>query len=70
MATGRLRKVTLLLPDDLIQRAMEVTGDDLTPTICQGLESIVAAKSFQKIRSLRGKVKFSIDLDSLRRDFE
>jgi len=70
MAAGNLRKVTLLLPDDLIQRAMEATGEGLTRTICRGLESVVAAKSFQKIRSLRGKVKFSIDFEALRRDFE
>ena len=70
MATSTLRKVTILLPDDLIQRAMEATGDGLTPTIRRGLESVVAARSFQKIRSLRGKVKFSIDFDALRRDFE
>jgi hypothetical protein len=70
MPSAELRKVTLLLPDDLIRKATEATGEGLTPTIRKGLESVIAAKSFEQIRALRGKVKFSIDFDTLRRDFE
>lgn len=70
MAGGGLRKITVLIPEDLMAQAIEATGEGITPTIRKGLESVVAAKAFSRIRSLRGKVKFSLDFDALRRDFE
>ena len=69
MPTARnLRKVTLLLPEDLIDRAIAASGTGLTPTIRKGLESVIASKAMGDVRALRGKVKLSIDVDELRRD--
>jgi hypothetical protein len=65
-----VRKVTMQLPEDLIHKAMAATGEGLTPTVRRGLEALIAVHSFDRVRELRGKVKFSIDFDSLRRDFE
>jgi hypothetical protein len=36
----------------------------------KGLEALVAVHSLERVRELRGKVKFPIDFDVLRRDFE
>lgn len=58
------------LPDDLVEKALAATGEGLTPTVRRGLEALVTVHSFEKVRALRGKVKFSIDHDALRRDFE
>jgi hypothetical protein len=70
MQTSTVRKVTMQLPEDLIEKAMAATGEGLTPTVRRGLEALIAVHSFDRVRELRGKVKFSIDFDSLRRDFE
>jgi len=63
-----LKKVTVVLPADLLERATLATGKGITPTIREGLEAMAAAHSFEAMRRLRGKVKLSIDVDRLRRD--
>ena len=68
MKNAALRKVTVLLPRDLVQKATAATGQGLTPTIRQGLESVAAAAAYERLRLRRGKVKFSIDFDKLRKD--
>ncbi len=61
-------KVTVVLSDRLLERAQRATGEGITPTIRRGLELVAAGKAFAKLRKLRGKVQFSIDLERLRTD--
>jgi hypothetical protein len=61
-------KVTVALPADLLARARRSTKQGVTATIRRGLELVAAARAAEELRSLRGKVKFSIDLDRLRED--
>ena len=68
MPTATLRKVTLLLPEELIDRAIAASGTGLTPTIRKGLETVIASKAIADVHALRGKVRISIDVDELRRD--
>lgn len=68
MARAQMRKVTVLLPDDLLQRATRATRRGITPTIRMGLEAMAASEAYQFLRSLRGKVKFGLALKALRRD--
>ena len=65
---GRTKKVTIILPEDLLAKAQKTTGLGITPTIRQGLELVAAARAFERLRKLRGKVTFSIRLDELRED--
>ena len=62
------RKVTVVLPAELLRRAQKSTGKGITPTIRRGLELVAAARAYQQLRQFRGRVKFSVDLDSLRED--
>ena len=62
------RKVTMELPDGLLKEAQEANGEGLTETVRRGLRLVAAGKAYRHLRQLRGKVKFSIDLDDLRRD--
>jgi len=62
------RKVTVLLPADLVDRAQRSSGKNLTGTICQGLKLVAAGPAYEGLRRLKGKVRFSIDLRSLRAD--
>ena len=63
-----MRKVTVLLPKDPVERALAATGLGLTATIRRGLELVAAAEAYQRLRESRGKVKFSINVDELRED--
>ncbi len=62
------RKVTLLLPRGLLKQATKATGKGITPTIRRGLELVTASDAYDRLRSMRGKVKFSIDLKEIRED--
>jgi hypothetical protein len=62
------RKVTVLVSDDLLRRALDSSGKNLTATVKDGLEMVAAGKAYRQIRQLRGKVRFSIDLQKLRED--
>jgi hypothetical protein len=61
-------KVTVVLPDELLARAQGATGEGVTSTIRRGLELVAAARTYAELGRLRGKVRFSIDLESLRED--
>ena len=63
-----LRKVTVLLPNDLLDRATRATGQGLTPTIRKGLEAMAATGAYAYFRSRRGKVKYSLNVEELRED--
>jgi len=62
------RKITVEVPDDLIRRAQESTGEGITATVRRGLELVAAASTFDELRDLRGTVEMSLDLDELRED--
>lgn len=62
------QKVTVEVPRQLLRRAQRSTGEGLTATIRRGLELVAARGAYQGLRALRGKVRFSIDLRSLRED--
>ncbi len=64
------QKVTVHLPQDLLKRAQRSTGEGITETIRKGLQLVAAEESFDGLRKLRGKVRFSIDLRKLREDRE
>jgi hypothetical protein len=60
-----MKKVTVILPADLLERATMATGKGIEPTIREGLEALVSSHAWE---GLRGKVKLSMNLDELRRD--
>jgi hypothetical protein len=64
----KTQKVTVHLDRELLRRAQRRTGQGVSATIRQGLELVAASGVYEKIRALRGKVKFSIDLAELRED--
>jgi hypothetical protein len=69
MQRQEMRKVTVMLPKDLLDRAVKASGQGITPTIRRGLETIAAAEAYERILRMRGKVKFPTNfLRDLRRD--
>jgi Fe2+ or Zn2+ uptake regulation protein len=64
---GRLKKITVQVPEDLLKRVQN-DGEGITETVRSALELLARDRAYEKLRSLRGKVKFSVSLAELRED--
>lgn len=64
------RKITVLLPEDLIAKALEATGDGLTPTLKKGLELVAAKNAYQGLLKLKGKFDLGLSYDQVKKDRE
>lgn len=62
------RKITVHVPDDLLDRAQQSSGQGITETVRQGLRLVAAGETFRQLARLRGTVKFSLDVKRLRED--
>jgi len=62
------RKVTVHLPQDLLESAMEETGKGVTETIREGLKRLARERAYKGLLALRGKVKFRYTAAELRGD--
>jgi hypothetical protein len=65
---ARMRKITVEIDEQLLQRAQKQSGDGVTGTVRRGLEILAAADAYRKLARMRGKVKFSLDLQTMRDD--
>ena len=65
-----MRKITVEVPEDLLERLKDFTGQGVTETVRQALRKLDAVRAQREIIKLRGKVKFSMTLDELRYDRE
>ncbi|WP_339933654.1 hypothetical protein [uncultured Brevundimonas sp.] len=64
-----VRKITAILPADLLDAAQSATGAGVTETLRQGLESLKRRAFGRKLLELQGTIDFSgFDLDELRED--
>jgi hypothetical protein len=63
----RLRKVTVNIPAETLETATRITGKGITPTIIEGLQELERRARRSALRSLRGKVRFELDLAETRR---
>jgi hypothetical protein len=66
MAKERLRKVTVLLPEDLLRKARRVSRDGITPTIRKSLQLYAAQDVYDRLLKMRGKGGFSMTWQELR----
>jgi SAM-dependent MidA family methyltransferase len=62
------QKITVHVDRALLRRARKQTGKGVSGTIRQGLELVAASEAYERLRALRGKVTFSVDLKALRAD--
>jgi len=66
MATAR--KITVEIPEDLLQKAQQASGTGVTQTVRTGLELLAASNAYARLRQFRGKVRFSRTLAQLKDD--
>jgi hypothetical protein len=62
-----VKKITANLPAKLLEKAQQTTGLGITDTLIAGLEELERSRKRSALRSLRGRVKFDLDLDQTRR---
>jgi hypothetical protein len=62
-----VRKVTVNLPAELLDRARATTGLGITETIVKGLQELERGKQRSALRGLRGKIRFELDLEATRK---
>ena len=62
-----VRKITANIPARLLEQAQETTGLGITETLVAGLEELERSRKRTALRSLRGKVRFELDLAKTRR---
>jgi hypothetical protein len=62
------RKITIEIPEELLEKAQQATGSGVTQTVRTGLQLVAASQAYARLRELRGKVRFSLTLDELKSD--
>ncbi len=62
------RKITVLLPEELIKKAMQASGEGMTQTLRRGLELVAAKSVYKDLLKLKGKLDLKLDLKKLRED--
>lgn len=62
------RKITVEVPEKLLQRAQQAMGGGITETVRAGLQLVAASKTYAQLRRLRGKVRFSRTVAELKAD--
>jgi hypothetical protein len=61
-------RTTLIIPDDLMKDLMEETGEkNKTLLVRRSLEEMLQRVRRENLKSLRGKVRLAIDLETLRK---
>ena len=55
----RVRKITVEIQPELLDKAQRATGTGITQTVRTGLQLVAASQAYAKLRGLRGKVRFS-----------
>ena len=62
------RKITVHVQSELLARAQKAAKAGISETVRKGLELLAAGEAYDRLLKMRGKVKFSVDLDELRED--
>jgi hypothetical protein len=62
------RKITVEIPGDLLERAQQASGAGITQTVRTGLQLLAASKTYERLRTLRGTVRFSRTAAELKAD--
>jgi len=62
------RKITVEVPEDLLERAQQASGAGITQTVRTGLQLVAASHAYARLRELRGKIRFSQTTDELKAD--
>ena len=69
MPTGLLMRTNIVVDDGLLRDAMQATGATTKRQVVElGLASLIRLKEQERIRGLRGKLRWTGDLEAMRND--
>jgi len=68
MVMSTAKKITAIIPQDLIESAQRVTGEGITQTIKTALELLAKRELYNELSSLKGTYKSKLDIAKLRQD--
>jgi len=63
-----VRKITVEIPGDLLDKAQKASGAGITQTVRTGLQLVAASRTYARLRQFRGKVRFAHTLAELKAD--
>jgi len=63
-----VRKITVEVPRELLEKAQRASGTGVTQTVRTGLQLVAASRTYARLRKLRGKVRFSRLVAELKAD--
>jgi len=63
-----VRKISVEVPLDLLEKAQLASGTGITQTVRAGLQLVAASRTYARLRHLRGKVRFTRTLAELKAD--
>jgi hypothetical protein len=66
MIKERMRKLTVIVPEELLEKATRATRSGVTPTVRMGLKLLAARDAYARLRRLRGKAKLSLPWQEIR----
>ncbi len=62
------RKITVEVPIELLEKAQRASGAGITQTVRSGLRLLAASRTYDRLRQLRGTVRFTRTLAELKAD--
>lgn len=62
------RKITVEVPQELLEKAQQASGSGVTQTVRTGLQLVAASQAYARLRELRGKVRFTRTIADLKAD--
>ena len=65
---GTARRITVKVPQELLERAQEASGAGVAQTVRIGLQLVAASRTYPRLRKFRGKVRFSRTAAELKAD--
>jgi hypothetical protein len=63
-----VKKVTIEVPEELLEKAQQATGSGITQTVRTGLQLVAASQAYAQLRQARGSFRFSRTLAELKND--
>ena len=66
MSKDRMKKLTILVPEDLLRKATQATRVGATPTVRMGLKLLAARRAYDRLLDWQGKVRFSLTWQEMR----
>jgi hypothetical protein len=68
VAMNGARKITVEVPEELLEKAQEASGEGITQTVRAGLQLVAASRTYTHLLQLRGRVRFSRTAADLKDD--